>query len=220
MTQPQIFAFGIIAGMMALFIWGRLRYDLVAILALLASIAAGTVPAKDAFSGFGDDIVIIVWSALIVSTAVARSGIIETALAGSDRTRRGAAVAAGASHRDRRDAVGHRQEYRRIGHADACGAPDGEKVWRVAVAVPDADGLRLPARRPGDPRWHIAEHHRFARARADRRPTFRHVRLRACRARAGGGRARLPRARLPAHPQRAARGADHGRGAEHRGIHH
>ena len=82
MTQPQILAFGIIAGMMALFIWGRLRYDLVAILALLASIAAGTVPAKDAFSGFSDDIVIIVWSALIVSAAVARSGIIETALAG------------------------------------------------------------------------------------------------------------------------------------------
>lgn len=80
MTQPQMLAFAILAGMMLLFIWGRLRYDLVAILALLASIAAGTVPAKTAFSGFSDDIVIIVASALVVSAAVARSGVIETAL--------------------------------------------------------------------------------------------------------------------------------------------
>jgi di/tricarboxylate transporter len=80
MTQPQMLAFAILAGMMLLFIWGRLRYDLVAILALLASIAAGTVPAKEAFSGFSDDIVVIVASALVVSAAVARSGIIETTL--------------------------------------------------------------------------------------------------------------------------------------------
>ncbi len=56
-------------------------------LALLASLAAGTVSAKDAFSGFADDIVIIVWSALIVSAAVARSGIVESLLAGPPRGR-------------------------------------------------------------------------------------------------------------------------------------
>jgi di/tricarboxylate transporter len=83
MTQPQFLAFAILAGMMALFIWGRLRYDLVAILALLASVAAGTVAPKDAFSGFSDDIVIIVGSALVVSAAVSRAGIIEAML---DRT--------------------------------------------------------------------------------------------------------------------------------------
>ncbi|MBB5687730.1 SLC13 family permease [Sphingobium boeckii] len=80
MTLPQMLAFGILGGMMLLFIWGRLRYDLVAILALLASIAAGTVSSKNAFSGFSDDIVIIVASALVVSAAVARSGIIESGL--------------------------------------------------------------------------------------------------------------------------------------------
>src|SRR3546814_6348436 len=63
MTQPQMLAFAIIGGTMILFIWGRLRYDLVAILALLVSILAGTVPAKDAFSGFSDDIIIIIGSA-------------------------------------------------------------------------------------------------------------------------------------------------------------
>ncbi len=78
MTTPQMLAFGILGGTMILFIWGRLRYDLVAILALLASVAAGTVSADKAFSGFSDDIVIIVASALVVSGAIARSGIIES----------------------------------------------------------------------------------------------------------------------------------------------
>lgn len=81
MTQPQILAFAILGGMMLLFIWGRLRYDLVAILALLASLAAGTVKPEKAFSGFSDDIIIIVASALVVSAAIAKSGIVETGLA-------------------------------------------------------------------------------------------------------------------------------------------
>jgi di/tricarboxylate transporter len=81
MTTEQIFAFGVLGGMMALFIWGRIRYDLVAILALLASVALGIVPAERAFSGFADDIVIIVASALVISAAVARSGIVEAAIA-------------------------------------------------------------------------------------------------------------------------------------------
>ncbi|WP_128255381.1 SLC13 family permease [Falsirhodobacter deserti] len=80
MTQPQILSFSILGAMMLLFIWGRLRYDLVAMLALLASILAGTVKPEEAFTGFSDDIVIIVASALIVSAAVARSGVVETAL--------------------------------------------------------------------------------------------------------------------------------------------
>ncbi len=80
MSQPQILSFGILAATMLLFIWGKLRYDLVALLALLASVACGTVPAKQAFLGFSDDIVIIVGSALVISAAVARSGIIERVL--------------------------------------------------------------------------------------------------------------------------------------------
>nr|WP_295375061.1 SLC13 family permease [uncultured Sphingosinicella sp.] len=80
MTTPQLLAFAILAGMMALFIWGRIRYDMVAVLALLVSLLVGIVPADKAFSGFADDIVIIVASALVISAAVARSGIIEAAL--------------------------------------------------------------------------------------------------------------------------------------------
>jgi di/tricarboxylate transporter len=81
MTLQQILAFSVIAGTMALFVWGRLRYDLVAGIALLVAVLIGVVPADKAFSGFSDDIVVIVAGALIVSSAVARSGIIELALA-------------------------------------------------------------------------------------------------------------------------------------------
>jgi di/tricarboxylate transporter len=76
MTVPQFLAFSIIAVTMGLFVWGRLRFDLVALLALLAGIVSGIVPPDTAFSGFSDDIVIIVASALLVSAAVERSGIV------------------------------------------------------------------------------------------------------------------------------------------------
>lgn len=80
MTLDQSLSFGIIVAMMGLFIWGRLRYDIVAALALLAAVLVGIVPYAKAFSGFSDDIVIIVGSALVVSAAVARSGVVEAAL--------------------------------------------------------------------------------------------------------------------------------------------
>ena len=80
MTLDQSLAVGIVLAMMGLFVWGKLRYDLVASLALLAAIGVGIVPAKEAFKGFSDDIVIIVAGALVVSAAVARSGVVERAV--------------------------------------------------------------------------------------------------------------------------------------------
>jgi di/tricarboxylate transporter len=78
MTLDQGFAFAIILGTIGLLIWDRIRYDLVALLALLASIASGIVTPNEAFRGFSDDIVIIVGSALVVSAAIGRSGLVET----------------------------------------------------------------------------------------------------------------------------------------------
>ncbi|AJA09475.1 TrkA domain-containing protein [Sphingopyxis fribergensis] len=80
MTLPQWLSIATLAGMMALFVWGRFRYDVTAIIALLAALLFGIVKPKDAFAGFSDDIVIIVGSALVMSAAVQRSGIIETAI--------------------------------------------------------------------------------------------------------------------------------------------
>jgi di/tricarboxylate transporter len=80
MTTPQMLSIAVLIGMMALFIWGKFRYDLVAVMALLAAVAAGIVAPDQAFSGFSDDIVIIVGSALILSGAVQRSGVIESVM--------------------------------------------------------------------------------------------------------------------------------------------
>lgn len=80
MSTEQILAFTVIGIMMAVFIWDRFRYDIVACCALIAAVAVGIVPVEEAFSGFSDDIVIIVGSALVVSAAVARSGIVDLAI--------------------------------------------------------------------------------------------------------------------------------------------
>jgi di/tricarboxylate transporter len=77
MSFDQAAAFAVILGMVGLFVWGRIRYDLVAVLALSAAIVCGIVPAEAAFKGFGSDIVIIVASALVVSAAISRSGAVE-----------------------------------------------------------------------------------------------------------------------------------------------
>jgi len=80
MTTPQWLSIATLIGMMALFIWGRFRYDVTACIALLAAVTIGIVSPEEAFTGFSDDIVIIVGSALVISAAVQRSGVIEVAL--------------------------------------------------------------------------------------------------------------------------------------------
>ncbi|MGG7516788.1 SLC13 family permease [Allorhizobium undicola] len=80
MTSAQILSFAVIAGMMLLFIVDRIRYDVVAGLTLMVAVAIGIVPPDKAFSGFSDDIVIIVGSALVVSAGVARSGLVDAAI--------------------------------------------------------------------------------------------------------------------------------------------
>ena len=71
MTIDQALAFAVIGGMMAMFVWNRLRYDLVALLGLLIAVACGVVPVEEAFSGFSDPVVVIVasrcWSSALES---------------------------------------------------------------------------------------------------------------------------------------------------------
>jgi di/tricarboxylate transporter len=70
-------SFALIAGAIATFAWGRFRYDLVSLLALLIGVAIGVVPVKSAFTGFTSDVVVVIASALVVSAAVAKSGVVE-----------------------------------------------------------------------------------------------------------------------------------------------
>ncbi len=79
MTAPQVLSFAIIAAMLGLFIWGSLRYDLVAALALIAAVLCQVVPAEHAFDGFSNPVVVIIGSVLVLSRAIAASGAVEAA---------------------------------------------------------------------------------------------------------------------------------------------
>lgn len=80
MTLQQALAFGLMGATIVAFIWGRWRYDVIAVLALLAGVTLNVVPAKAAFDGFKNDITVIIACALIVSAAFARSGVVEMVL--------------------------------------------------------------------------------------------------------------------------------------------
>ena len=67
MDSDQAAIFIIISIAFAFFIWGRWRYDLVAMMALLTSVIAGVVPWSQAFSGFAHPAVITVAAVLIIS---------------------------------------------------------------------------------------------------------------------------------------------------------
>jgi di/tricarboxylate transporter len=80
LSSLQLAAFAIIVVMLALFIWDRLRYDLVAVICLLAATLLGVVPAAKAFNGFSNPVIIIIASVLVISKAVSRSGILNSAM--------------------------------------------------------------------------------------------------------------------------------------------
>lgn len=80
MTLLQGLAFGLVGLTIAAFVWGRFRYDLIALGALLAGLVIGVIPAEAAFDGFRNDITIIIAAALVVSAAFSRSGIVELVL--------------------------------------------------------------------------------------------------------------------------------------------
>ncbi|HVC53452.1 MAG TPA: SLC13 family permease [Stellaceae bacterium] len=77
MSVAQILTVVIIVGMVALFLWDRWRYDIVALLALMAAVAGGIVPVGQAFAGFANPVLPLIGAALIVSAAIGRSGAIE-----------------------------------------------------------------------------------------------------------------------------------------------
>lgn len=77
MTFDQMAIVGLIAAALALFVWDRWRYDVVAFSVLLAAVVLGLVPAREAFSGFGHPATITVAAILVLSHTLARTGASE-----------------------------------------------------------------------------------------------------------------------------------------------
>ena len=77
MTIDQTILLAILAGAVLVFMWGRLRHDLVGLGALLTCVAAGLVPTADAFAGFGHPAVITVACVLVLSSGLQSTGAID-----------------------------------------------------------------------------------------------------------------------------------------------
>ncbi len=76
MASGQLFVFIILFCTLILFIWGRWRYDVVAFLALIATVLTGVIPYSAAFVGFSNPAVVTVAEVMIISSTLANSGVI------------------------------------------------------------------------------------------------------------------------------------------------
>lgn len=77
MTLDQMIVFGVVASALLFFLWGRIRYDLVALGALMVLVLAGLVPSEQAFAGFGHPAVTTVAAVLVLTRALQNSGLVE-----------------------------------------------------------------------------------------------------------------------------------------------
>ena len=76
MTTPQWIIFGTLLLTLVLFVTGRWRFDVVALLALMIVVVTGLVPVERAFSGFSNPAVITVAAVLVISRSLQNSGVV------------------------------------------------------------------------------------------------------------------------------------------------
>jgi len=77
-SEDQILIFGILLATLALFVWNKWRYDLVAMGALLSASVVGLIPSEEVFSGFGHPAVITVAAVLILSRGLLNAGVVDS----------------------------------------------------------------------------------------------------------------------------------------------
>lgn len=76
-TLDQHIVFGTLTAVLILFVWGRVRHDIVALLALFALVLLGIVDPGEAFGGFGHPAVITVAAVLVIGKVLEFSGLID-----------------------------------------------------------------------------------------------------------------------------------------------
>ncbi|MEQ8409794.1 MAG: SLC13 family permease [Gammaproteobacteria bacterium] len=80
MTFHQVSLIVILISLLVLLVWGRWRYDVVALGALFVAGLLGVVPQAELFSGFGNPATITVVLVLIISFGLTRSGAVDYVL--------------------------------------------------------------------------------------------------------------------------------------------
>lgn len=78
MTLEQAIVFVVLLLALVLFVTERWRYDVVALLSVLAVTIAGIVPANQAFAGFGHPAVVTVAAVLVASRGLFNAGLVST----------------------------------------------------------------------------------------------------------------------------------------------
>lgn len=77
MNGAQFTTLALLASTVALFLWGRLRHDLVAVASLVACVATGLVPGEAAFAGFAQPAVVTVAAVFVLSRGLESSGAVD-----------------------------------------------------------------------------------------------------------------------------------------------
>lgn len=77
MTTAQWIIFGTLLLTLILFVTGRWRYDVVALIALLIVSVTGLIPADQVFSGFSNPAVVTVAAVLVLSRGLQNSGLVD-----------------------------------------------------------------------------------------------------------------------------------------------
>ncbi len=79
MTEPIALLLVILVGTMVLLAFEWVPVDVIGIGVMLSLIITGLLPSEDAFAGFGSDTVIMLLGLLIMTAALIRTGVVETA---------------------------------------------------------------------------------------------------------------------------------------------
>jgi di/tricarboxylate transporter len=77
LSPQQIFLLSLLGATLIMFVWGRWRYDVVAVGAMLLIAVVGIVPAREVFLGFGHPATLTVAMVLIISRGLLNSGVID-----------------------------------------------------------------------------------------------------------------------------------------------
>lgn len=75
MTGDQWLVLGVLTGVVILFVFDRLRPDIVALLTLVVLVLTGLLTPTQAFMGFASPAVVTVWAVFIISGALLKSGL-------------------------------------------------------------------------------------------------------------------------------------------------
>ncbi len=196
MSFAQISLIAVLAAALALFIWGRWRYDVVAVLALVATLLLGIVEPRQAFIGFSDPAVITVALVLILSAAIRSSGILQRLIRHLEPILErpnlqvlvfvALVIVLSGLHQQRGRARDFAPRRHLFGREDRA----------LAGNTVDAAVVRLAVGRPHHPDRNAAQSAHFLAAPRHRRRALLHVRLRAGWRGRCARRARLPHLRL------------------------